>query len=229
MTNPESPRKYTNPPILEAIVGVEFDVLAEDPLGAVKAFAKTLVPDYPQQIPTRVNTAQIDFGAQVVASSHEAETGVASISADGCSVLELTIQNLTFKRLAPYNSWPEFSTHAREVWERLITHLEIQPRMVGLRYINRINIPANTPMEEFIKTYPEISRDLPQLMSQYFMRIKIPLIEIDALAIIQQDFTPTLVQGEYAVLLDIDIRLPVASYECLGVSRSRPNRKESSF
>ena len=227
LTTSADSRRYANPPILEAIVGIEFDLLTDDPLATVKAFARTLVAGYPQQLATLTGTAQIAFGSQVGSMSQQAETGVASVSADGRSVLELTIKGMTFKRLAPYTSWPEFSTHAREVWDRFIDQVEIQPQMIGLRYINRIDIPIDIPMEELIRTYPEISRDLPQLMSQYFMRIEVPLGE-HALAIIQQGFTPAVTQNEYAVLLDIDIRLPVAQtahvWDRVEIGRTEKNR-----
>jgi len=209
------------------MVGVEFDVLCAEPLGRIRDFASTLSSEYPQQTPTHLGTAQIAFGQRVGAISEQKEIGVSSVSPDRRSVVEVTISNLAFKWLAPYTSWDEFSKHAFGIWKGFIEAIDIRPKTVGVRYVNRIDIPLGIPMEEFLRTYVEVSHDLPQLLNQYYMRVEIPL-ERGGIAIIQQGFLPSETPDEYAVLLDNDVRLPVADlsqvWDTIEFGRREKNR-----
>lgn len=76
---------------------------------------------------------------------------------------------------------------------------------IALRYINRIMIPLPIDsFKEYILTTPEIAPDLPQGLSQFFMRLIIPDSEINAIAVITQTMEEP--KGGYLpYIFDIDV------------------------
>ena len=53
---------------------------------------------------------------------------------------------------------------------------------MALRYINRINIPLPfTDFKQYLRTTPEIARELPQGLSTFLMRLVIPMDHFESI------------------------------------------------
>ena len=123
-------------------------------------------------------------------------------------VFQATLQGFTFNRLAPYNSWEEFSSDARSLWEiyKDICRPEFVTR-AAVRYINQLNIPITGPIElqDYLKTIPEIASGMPQkTLSSFFMQLQIPQEDLNCVLIINETLAPP-TPGFVSVILDIDL------------------------
>ena len=77
---------------------------------------------------------------------------------------------------------------------------------LGLRYINRIEIPLPfLDFKEYILTTPEIAPGLPQAMTNFFMRMEIPDQNRDALIILTQTIEPVTEDKKLPLIFDIDV------------------------
>lgn len=111
----------------------------------------------------------------------------------------------TYNKLAPYDRWESFRNKAKELW--LIYRELVRPTRVtriALRYVNRITIPrTRVELQEYFRTYPEISSDLPQELQQFVMRLQLPQPDLGAIAQVHQATLPS--RGATSILLDIDV------------------------
>lgn len=198
---------YNNPPIAEAVISIEYDTLSSDRLVDLKRFAKEVGAQYPDQHSRLQHQTQIQIGATVGAVATQIEDGVTCISTDRKRIAQFALSSVAFSRLAPYGSWGEFEQQVKPLWERFREGFVVTPRALGVRYINRIEIPSGHPMERYIRSYPEVSSDLPQSIHRYFMRIEIPID--DGVLVMQQGFLPSSSPDLYAILLDNYLRYDV--------------------
>lgn len=221
---------YRNPPIVEAAIAIEYESLPQDRLSAIRKFAATISNDYPEQSARFQQEAQFQFGPVAAYASTQHEDGVVCASRDRKRFAQLALGSSVFSRLAPYGGWDEFERQAKPLWERFERALDVSPTILGVRYINRIEIPTEAPMEKFLRTYPEISRDLPQLIGPYFMKVEIPLESAAGgpMLTLQQGFVQSSSPSVYAILLDNDLRYPISSgthvWDLLRLARIEKNR-----
>jgi len=121
-------------------------------------------------------------------------------------VVQARLDGFTFNKLKPYEDWKKFSSEARDLWTAYvrIAHPERITR-IALRYINRIEIPLPIrDFKEYIRTTPEVARDLPQGLAHFFMRLVIPYNEISATVVVTETMEDVTDRGMLALILDID-------------------------
>jgi uncharacterized protein (TIGR04255 family) len=147
---------YRRPPITEAVVEVRLaDPIEVDQVEKIK---DRLTDDYPvppqimQNIsitagPGGQNSAQVEFGGYRLAS------------ADATNVAIIGRQHVTASRLAPYTSWEEFTGLARRnwaIWRKVAGWREVT--RIGVRYINRIDVPnpdeKPVPIDDYLVFRP---------------------------------------------------------------------------
>jgi uncharacterized protein (TIGR04255 family) len=65
-----------------------------------------------------------------------------------------------------------------------------KPKLINrlaLRYVNRLDLPLPVgDLKYYLRTVPEVSPDLPQGLSGYFMQLQIPQEDISAILILNQ-------------------------------------------
>jgi uncharacterized protein (TIGR04255 family) len=138
------------------------------------------------------------------------------VSADKTQVVAFNRSGFSFSRLPPYQRWQSFRDEAKRLWtifrsatgETLITRF-------GLRYINRVHIPFNRSMGDFLTLYPEVPPNadgsLRRVGSSY-MRVDGVVNEIrDGRLIIQQAMLPPEREGFATLSLDFDISVAALS------------------
>jgi uncharacterized protein (TIGR04255 family) len=139
-------------------------------------------------------------------------------SADERHIVQFRSDGFTFSQLAPYTRWDDFYSEARRL---LMQYLSIaQPQTISrlaLRYINQILIPssefeahgAGVRLEEFLTTRPEVSDDMPGLISGFFLTLDIPLPRLDVTARIIETVLGD-ASDSLKLVLDIDVYRKVA-------------------
>ncbi len=208
---PES-QEYNQPPITEAIIDLRVVPCPNLSLGTLKQLSEESDKEYPNIKPMieATGTIHVEPGVGTSASAKHKQTGYRATSTDGKYVCQRQLEGFTFSRLAPYKGWKSFRNLAKTMWNAYRIVAPQSVTRIAARYINRIDIPIPTngqPIElkDYFRTGPEISPELPQAISGFFMQVHLPQDDISAQVIINQAIVPPPNPDIISVILDIDL------------------------
>ncbi|MFL5801682.1 MAG: TIGR04255 family protein, partial [Roseiflexaceae bacterium] len=199
---------YSRSPLTEALIDIRValpDGTPVETLASMQAGQETL---YPQRRKRVQFAGQFSVNAEEPSGiTSQVHDGYIFSSEDGRQVVQARLDGFTFSRLAPYENWESFQGEARRLWKvyRSIARPETITRL-AVRYINHLNLPL--PIEDFnhyLRTIPEISSDLPQSLSGYFMQLQIPQPDLQAMLILNEALLESTIEDNITILLDIDI------------------------
>lgn len=198
---------FAKAPILEAIIHLRV-VLSEE--AAVERLAELhgiLRDRYPEIQNMYEAEVSFEIGDHPKAENRQRHNGFRLLGSDKHSVIQARDDGFAFSQLAPYDRWEAFRDAAREMWN--VYHSVAHPLKVtrlAVRYINRLDIPyAPIELTDWLRTVPEISPALRQVVESYFMNLAIPQEDIGAKAIINQTLVPPPSPDTTSVVLDIDL------------------------
>ncbi len=198
--------RYPRAPIAEAVLDVRVEELSEARLAQVATFADT---DYPKREETVLTGAELQSGPLGVSTKATRQmNGFRFTSQDGLQIVQMRNDGFTFSRLAPYEEWAIFHTEARRL---LNAYTDLASpvgfKRLALRYINQIRVPpGDVRIDEYLRTRPEISDDMPTTSSGYFMTVDIPLAMFNAMVRITQTIlAPDSAGLGQSLVLDIDV------------------------
>ena len=214
-------QKYKKPPIVEAIIEIRFsEPLTQKLLDkAKKLFAK----DYP--FCEDINNVGVHIDA-INKSAHYKEEPIAykMTSKETADAIIISAHTFTISRLAPYLGWQSIKERLEQnlqIWEKEIGTRKIQ--RIGVRYINRIDVPSKKgqkfKFENYLKFYPYLPDDKLLNMSQYTMQSVIPVTNEDITIIINSAIIPSPLLEHASLIFDIDV----------SKSDNLPQRKEDIF
>lgn len=203
----QTQKHYSRPPITEALIdiqaqlpqGVKLDVL-EEVYSSVKA-------EYPKREEVLMFQGQMTVGESFGATASQSQIGYAVFSNDQKQILQVRLDGFSFSQLAPYDCWETFRDEAKRLWSlyQSLTHPEAIVRL-AVRYINRLDIPLPFgDLKDYLRTYPEVSPDLPQGLSGYFMQLQIPQEDLAAMLVLNQTIVPPPTPDCVSVLLDLNL------------------------
>jgi uncharacterized protein (TIGR04255 family) len=198
--------RYPHAPITEAVIDIQVAAVSMDRLATLVAGE----PSYPSTEKLFAASGEMMFGpeANTFASARAEPIGYLCRSADGLNIYQARTNGFTFSRLAEYTSWVEVSAEARRLWDRFraITAPTGITR-IALRYVNRLDLPL--PVHDFstyLRTVPQLSPDLPQGLSGYFMQLRLPMPSLQGACVINQTIIePPAKPNTVSVVLDIDV------------------------
>jgi uncharacterized protein (TIGR04255 family) len=202
---PNHRRHYQNSPITEAVIDIRAELSAEFRPEFLDSIGVRLNNAYPKR--DDLNLFQGQFTIGVGATSTQAKLGYLLRSGDGKYVFQARTNGFTLSRLAPYDKWEPFRDEARRLWEIYKDVAKpIRVIRVASRSINRIDIPfPQVEVSDYLRTYPEISEDLPQFLSGYVMQLLIPQMEFDGMLSLIQATVPAQRPETTSLSLDIDM------------------------
>ena len=203
------PEGYKYPPITEAVIGINF---AENLSKALlKSVSDKLAKNYPIHQPLKNFNVNLDLSPQA-GKDRKTITEVAEghrRSSQDMTELALALPNsLVVSQLAPYPSWATFSKRFMRDWKLLKKTLGYREiNRIGVRYINRIDIPATGPLvhnEQFLNVFPQVPDILSPLMAgavqtiSYFEDIKCKLT-------LNSGIVESPILNNISFLLDLDV------------------------
>jgi uncharacterized protein (TIGR04255 family) len=202
-------RHYSRAPITEAILDLKVILPDNFPIEKFLEIQARVRDRFPTSEPIHVGSLAIQAGPEIQVDASRLHSGFLFRSKDGLRIFQATLQGFTFNRLAPYNSWEEFSNDARNLWE--IYKDICKPAFVtraAVRYINRIDIPVEGPikLQDYLKTAPDIASGLPQKnLSSFFMQLQIPQEDLNCMLVINETLALPPSPGFISVIFDIDL------------------------
>jgi uncharacterized protein (TIGR04255 family) len=158
-------RKYRNPPIEEAVCDFRF-APSTDWNPTLPGLLYEKLKDTYKETPRQQNVLEVPAPGQTLAPVGAAgpfTQRVQLVAEKGTRIVGISADHLSVHMMRPYSSWEEFRPMILDALRayRKIANPEGINR-IGLRYINRINIPySNVKLEDYF-TRPPIFPELKQ-------------------------------------------------------------------
>ena len=222
---------YKQPPITEAVIAINF-AKPIDPEEAAKVSDKFSV-HYPQHQNVENVKVALQIDKDQTKSQVDREIGHRRSSPDVTELLVLWRSAFVVSQLAPYPGWDEFFQRFVRDWKlwKRTTGFRTIGRL-GVRYINRIDIPMSGPVleyENFLNVYPKLPDSL-GAVGAYAVQAVLPIRDIGCNLTINSAVVPAPVLGHASFVIDQDIAKEVdppqsdeAIYELLNEIRVRKN------
>ncbi len=205
MTSPQ----YKRPPITEAVI----EIRLEDSLS--KSVVEKIHNRLKKSYESSEKTSLVEFGfdpkKKEFSKISEALEGYKLTSKDQADVVQIYPNAIGCSRLAPYNGWENFEPRARknwEIWRKTAKHIKI--KRIGVRYLNRIDIPAREgdkiDVEDYLTIFPQYPE--PHLLRsflKYTMQIMGPFSIEGFYLIINTNVVKPPMIDHFSIVLDLDL------------------------
>ena len=203
----QAPMHYSRAPITEAIIDLKVTLPENFPVNKFTDIHARISDRFPTKEPIHTGSLLFQAGPSIKIDASQQQNGFLFRSKDSLSIFQATLSGFTFNRLAPYKTWEDFRGKARYLWE--IYQDVCKPSSVtraAVRFINRLDLPGPIlDFKEYLRTVPEVSPDLPQGLSGFFMQLQIPQEDLNCMLIINEAFTQPTSPEVVSVILDIDL------------------------
>ena len=207
-------KAYKNAPITEALIDIRTIVSPDSNLNIFNEFFERVKDRYPRKEQRATWKADFKFAENTQLEFTPPVGGpdgfLLHSVPDTNKIVQVRRDGFTFNKLKPYSSWNEFSAEAQELWE--LYYEIIKPSKIvrlAVRYINRIEIPNTCiNLRDYFLTVPEISKSLNRDFSKFFLRLEMPDLKNDAMAILIETIAP-IKSGDVLkvipIVFDIDV------------------------
>ncbi len=199
---------YKRPPIIEAVLEVRLAAPIEEKKAAkVEAQFQKRYPTPPQRV---ANLSLESDGASL--RINQEQTGFKILSADGAFTVTAGRVLIATSRTAPYCGWEQFIAEARvnwADWTKIVGWNDIA--RIGLRYINRIDIPAADEHTEIkMDDYFRFVVQRPNIpgfgaMNGYAATTEIPMLDQPIKLVLNTSPTVSPLIKTISFLLDLDV------------------------
>ena len=172
-------RSYRNPPVVEALCEVYFAESSWDDT-VPGAFYERVKSRFPKKQRREIQEAKITMGPDTSSAGvQRLPPWMQFLTEDGNLMVQVAENLVVVNRLLPY--------HHFENWEQVIyTALNVYNEValpeaishIGLRYINRIEIPGKiVSMEDYFTIYPQLPLSLGNTHGAFLVRVEVPQAE----------------------------------------------------
>jgi uncharacterized protein (TIGR04255 family) len=128
------------------------------------------------------------------------------LQADGNALVQVAQDLLVVNQLKPYPTWREFLPLIRQgfnAYQQVANPKGLHK--VGLRYINRVQIPgSNIELEDYFEFLPRIGPRLPQDFGNFMAVVEFPYEGARDVLRLQMANAPSQSVDQAAVILDLD-------------------------
>ena len=200
-------RVYENPPIVEAVCEFRFQPSQTWDWtipGLVYDKVKHQFPQKRQQA-----AVQVELRAEEEKFAQSVRPGVVRmqfVREDGRALIQVGPNLLSVNHLKPYPKWGVFKHmihQALEVYWQVTSPQSF--RRIGLRYINRIEMPANqVKIEDYLLSVPTVPKAAPQTFAGWAQRVEIPFENMNGMLVLQSGNLHEEGQMGIVFLLDLD-------------------------
>lgn len=201
--------QYKSAPITEAVIGVTFSsAMSSEELGSAAGRLQALYP-HKQDISAYSIAVKINEKNPGENKTELNPTSGFRLSSDDQTQLVVLWPNsFTISQLAPYSGWGNFISRFERDWRQLKRLFGFQEiNRIGVRYINRIDIPASDPIlqyDDYLNIYPKIP-SLFEPLDAYAVQASTQMKDIDCQATINSAIVPSPLLKHVSFIVDIDI------------------------
>jgi len=199
-------KKYRNPPIIEALCEFRFEPSLPWDLAIPGLVYEKVRDSFPKRRQIRAFETSISTGPAGVEQQIRTTDRMQFLREDEKALIQVGPDLLAVNHLRPYPTWREFLPLIQKGFDAYREAANPKGiRRIGLRYINRIEIPGQRiELEEYFEFRPFVGPHLPQDFGPFIIGIQVPYEDSrDALRLQLANATietPNIV----AVMLDLD-------------------------
>jgi uncharacterized protein (TIGR04255 family) len=233
MSNAVPKPPYPKAPITEGVMHltVEGKATPAELQKLVKRFAK----DYPQQETLAALSVGINTTGGVTTVQQQPQ-GYRVKSADQADILLVFADGIAASRLAPYPGWEHLQERSRAAWAEwrdIVAHKTI--KRIGIRYINRVDIPIKQSeildIEAYLRIVPRVPEFSKQPLSGFWVQVTKPTdLPHWSVSVTSNIVSPAPLINHVSVALDIDVfrieQIPGRDadlWDCVNAARSLKN------
>jgi len=173
------PKKYEVPPVIEAVC--EFKLAPETPWDlTIPGLIYEKIGDEFKHKEEHSNQ-EVTFSNTSKGLEQQIQTSqrIRFLTDDKKTFVQLGTRILSINQLQPYASWEEFKPKIKTAFDALAEIVEINNiERVGLRYVNRIDIPipksSKIDMDEYFDFNPHVGKNLPQDYRKFIIGAQFP-------------------------------------------------------
>lgn len=198
---------YDRPPITEAVIELRF--AQPHTRDVIERSARRIRKEYDREEQEEQVKVEIDANTNQM-KTERSWLGIKLSSSDQTNLLFYRQTSFLCSRLAPYTGWDEFSARALRGWD--VWRNEAGPTQlarIGVRYINRIDVPLETTsmlrVEDYLNFFPQSPDELNEPILSYTIQVVRPLGCDDCGLMLNSGTIPSPLVGFVSFLLDIDI------------------------
>jgi uncharacterized protein (TIGR04255 family) len=203
---------YKNPPIIEAVIAISVAPLPDSILEKFRIGADEMTAlGYRQPEPLTEHQFEFRIEKGVPSTdSTQSPAGLKFLSENSLHAVQFNRHVFAFSRLGKYDCWEQFRDEARRTWA-IYSGVSGDPQPIGLgvRYLNKLFIPADARAEDYVTASPSFPDSISPVISEMFMRIGVPIGEPPGKLIHTQTLLPPERDGFATLLLDNDFQFPV--------------------
>ena len=177
-TQPDTELHFPNAPITEAVLELRVRNPPDIHFDDLDPFIDAIASQYP----TKSVRMNIEASVHIDREKKEVTTegsgtpiGFLLKSADGLCVVQPRLDLFGFSRLRPYETWAALRDEARPLWDTYWQTLKpTAVTRIGLRYLNRVEIPVppeGLDFANYFLTAPEIAPGISQQLPNFYMRL----------------------------------------------------------
>ena len=200
-------RSYHNPPVVEALCEIYFAESSWDDT-VPGAFYERVKSRFPRKQRREIQEAKITMGPETSTAGVQRLTPWMQFLTEDSSLMIQVAENLVVvNQLLPYRHFEDWEPI---IYEALNVYNEVAlPKNVvriGLRYINRIEIPGTIiSMEDYFTIYPSLPRTLGNRHGTFLVRVEVPQAELGHTVLITFGTfgSPQPARGKQAFMLDL--------------------------
>lgn len=206
-----SGRKYTKPPIIEAACEFSFDrnqVWDWTIPGLMYQEIKNEFPKKRQQ-----NLFQMEVLTQPVNVEQNLTGGIARMQflrEDEKIMIQVAPYTLAINHLKPYTEWETYQPlikKALKAYRQIGTPKALS--RIGLRYINRIDIPETiVKIQDYLTAVPVVPKNIPQHFEAWVQSVELPFPAANGKLVLQSGTARAEDHQGISFMLDLDFRCP---------------------
>lgn len=198
-------RQYLNAPVIEALCEVYFRESEWDTT-IPGIFYERVSDEFPNKSERMGVEIELSLAAEVLATrTRHPEPRSQFSRSDGSRMLQIGRDLLVVNQVRPYphfGKWRPAVLDAVSLYEELAKPKGVE--RIGMRYINRIEIPGETlEMAEYFGLYPEIPERIGSSHGAFMMRVEVPSVHERHQLMVTFGSAPQQTKGSRAFLLDL--------------------------
>ena len=199
-------RKYKNSPIIEALCEFRFEAGTPWDLTIPGLLYERIRQTFPGKRPAKHFEVTLAPTPGQVKHQLVATDRMQFLREDEKALLQVDRDLLVVNHLKPYPTWTEFLPLIRQAFKAYGDVANPKGlRRIGLRYINRIEIPGpRVELEDYLNFRPFVGAGLPQDFASFIVGIEIPYDNSRDRLRLQATTAAAQPPGAVAIMLDLD-------------------------
>jgi len=202
-------KQYSNPPIVEAVCEFRFSNDTQWDMVVPGLLYEKIKSEFPIREPKMIQDINIKLDNNKIEPMLNPHERIIFKNNDKNILIQVDNNLLAINHLKPYPTWAKFQPLIISTFKKLgevVVFKQIQ--RIGLRYINRIEIPEpQVELEKYFKFKPDLGDQLPHDIGNFLLHCVLPFKPIHSECNIRITNAVPPIDGKSAFILDIDFYL----------------------